>query len=239
MSVNEADHLCKTMRRSSTARAAVKLRREYMSALYHALRGVPGAPRNPDTRPLGDLYKKITPACNAQIALRGVDFLHCTPDEFRYRAHAAAYEAHALAAMFPTEGEGQPIGAFTHLMEHSRSFNMLVLQRVLRDRIVLTREEGEPVIRMAKLLLRKASRKNVKDDMTEQAMSLVVDCLRKHPVLADCIENTGRNDPASSAIKIWRNAQQPDIMARLEDSLVALVALTPEYMLDKIGFIVN
>ncbi|RYP86154.1 hypothetical protein DL770_004953 [Monosporascus sp. CRB-9-2] len=239
MSVNEVDQLCKTMRRSSTAKAAVKLRQEYMSALYHALRGAPGAPRNPDTRPLGDSYKKITPVCNAEIALWGVDFLHCTPGEFRYRAHTAAYEAHALAAMFPTEGEGQPVSAFTHLMERSRSFNMLVLQRVLRDKIVLTREEGESVIGMAKLLLRKPPRKNAKDDMAEQAMRLVVDCVQKHPVLADCIEITGRNDLVSSAIKIWRRAQQPDTMARLEESLVALVALTPGYKLDKIGFIIK
>ncbi|RYP77372.1 hypothetical protein DL771_001167 [Monosporascus sp. 5C6A] len=237
MSVNEVDHMCKTMRRSSTARAAVNLRQEYMSALYHALRGAPGAPRNPDTRPLGYLYKEITPACNAEIALRGVDFLHCTPGELRYQAHTAAYEAHALAAMFPTEGEGQPVSAFTHLMERSRSFNMLVFQRLLRDRMVLTREEGESVIRMAKRLLRKASLKNAKDDMTEQAMRLVVDCVRKHPVLADCIEITGRNDLVSSAIKLWRSAQQPDTMARLEESLVALVALIPGYKLDKIGFI--
>ncbi|RYO75340.1 hypothetical protein DL764_010510 [Monosporascus ibericus] len=184
MSVNEVDALCRTMRRSSTARAAVKLRQEYMSELYHALRGAPGAPRNPDTRPLGDSYKKITPACNAEIALRGVDFLHCIPGGLRYQAHAAAYEAHALAAMFPTEGEEQPVSAFAHLMERSGSFNMLVLQRVLRDRIMLTREEGESVIRMAALLLGRASRKNAKDDMTEQAMRLVVDCIRKHPVLA-------------------------------------------------------
>ncbi|RYP13750.1 hypothetical protein DL767_010595 [Monosporascus sp. MG133] len=238
MSVNEVDHLCKTMRRSSTARAAVKPRQEYMSALYYALRGTPGAPRNPDTRPLGDSYKKITPACNAEIALRGVDFLHCTPGGIRYQAHAAAYEAHALAAMFPTEGEGKPVSAFTHLMERSRSFNMLVLQRVLRGRIVLTREEGEFVIKMAKSLLRKASRKNAKDDMAEQAMRLVVDYVRKHPVLADCIEITGRNDLVSSAIKTWRSAQ-PDTRARLEESLVALIALIPGYKLDKIGFIVD
>lgn len=246
MSADEVDRLCMTMRRSSTARGAVKPRQACMSALFRALQGAPGAPRNPDTRPLGDSHRSITPACSAEIALRGVDLAHCVPGELRYQAHAAEYEAHAMEAMFPGEGgagEGQgqqPVSAFAHLMERSSRFTMQVLQRMIREKAALTTDEGKSVAEVAKSLLRRLSRKSAKDDtVKERAMRLVVDCVRKYPVLADCIECAGPRDLISSAIKVWERAREPATRTRLEESLAELVAATPKHTLDKIGIVTN
>ncbi|KAK7751569.1 hypothetical protein SLS62_006519 [Diatrype stigma] len=247
MSANEVDLLCMTIRRSSTARGAVKPRQACMSALFRALQGAPGAPRNPDTRPLGDSHKSITPACSADIALRGVDLTHCVPGGLRYQAHAAQYEAHAMEAMFPEKdgdgkgyGPGQPVSTFAHLMERSSRFTMRVLQRMIREKTALTTEEGKSVVEVSKTLLRKLSRKSAKDDtIKEQAMRLVTDCVRKYPVLADCIECAGPRNLISSAIKVWERAREPTTRARLEESIAVLVSMTPEHTLDNIGVITN
>ncbi|KAI1824943.1 hypothetical protein F4861DRAFT_538604 [Xylaria intraflava] len=229
MCVNDVEYLCKMIQNSSGSLTVLESRQEAISTLFGALTGTIESIPNPDKRPLGEAYQKMIPACAPDVASKAIDAPHRLRKSVLH-ARPALFEAAALAAMFPQEGQGRTVRSYDHLIGHSWRFAFAILQRLAKDKLALERNKDMVIDPVATFLSRRLYHVRGDSGMREQVLRLVVDCVRQHPPIARFLVGGRGRSLIFYAVRLWGRSKNPEARSQIEQHLVSLLAALPSHV---------
>ncbi|KAI0019190.1 hypothetical protein F4780DRAFT_748088 [Xylariomycetidae sp. FL0641] len=232
MSVNHVQVLCELIRASSNAQGSRALRQQRVTELFHLLHNKPGddGPKNPDTRPLKSIYKKLLPACSAEAVLATVPAAKQASSKAA-QAHRVAFEEVCLRTVFPSEGKGEKLSPYKFLIEKDLSFSFDVLGRLASNTTHLETNADNFFADIAFPLARRLCNRQAPDDVQIRFYTLVLRCIELKPKLSDGM----REGFITKAIEAWKRAR--DDRETLAGFLAMLIrALSPrrQFELDKL-----